>query len=152
RAAEPGLLIEDVMTMSHRMENSVAPQRLNLVLLASFAFVALVLAAVGIYGVMAQVVTQRTREIGIRMALGAQMNDVLALILKNGMKLTLIGVVIGLGGAFWLTRLMTKLLFEVTPTDASTFVIVVLILLGVALLACYLPARRAAKVDPLIAL
>jgi putative ABC transport system permease protein len=152
RAAEPEILIEDVMTMTRRMQNSIAPQRLNLVLLASFAFIALLLAAVGIYGVMAQAVTQRTQEIGVRMALGAQMKDVLALILKNGMKLALIGVVIGLGGAFWLTRLMTKLLFGVTPTDASTFVVVALILLGVAFLACYIPARRASKVDPLVAL
>jgi len=152
RAAEREILIEDVITMGRRMQNSIAPQRLNLVLLGSFAFVALLLAAVGIYGVMAQAVTQRTQEIGIRMALGAQMKDVLALILKNGMKLALIGVVIGLGGAFLLTRLMTKLLFGVTPTDPSTFVVVALILLAVAFLACYLPARRASRVDPLDAL
>jgi putative ABC transport system permease protein len=152
RAAEREILIEDVITMGRRMQNSIAPQRLNLVLLGSFAFVALLLAAVGIYGVMAQAVTQRTQEIGIRMALGAQMKDVLALILKNGMKLALIGVVIGLGGAFLLTRLMTKLLFGVTPTDPSTFVVVALILLAVAFLACYLPARRASRVDPLVAL
>jgi len=152
RAAEKEILIEDVMTMSRRMQDSVAPQRLNLVLLASFAFIALLLAAVGIYGVMAQTVAQRTQEIGIRMALGAQMKDVLALVLRNGMKLALIGVVIGLTGAFWLTRLMTKLLFGVTPTDASTFAIVAVVLLLIAFLACYIPARRASKVDPLVAL
>ena len=152
RSAEPDILIEEVMTMSRRIQDSVAPQRLNLVLLASFAFVALLLAAVGIYGVMAQAVTQRTQEIGIRMALGAQMNDVLALILKNGMKLALIGVCIGLAGAFWLTRLMSSLLFGVTATDPWTFVVVALVLLCVALFACFLPARRAAKVDPLAAL
>ena len=152
RVAEKEILIEEVLTMSRRMQNSVAPQRLNLVLLASFAFVALLLAAVGIYGVMAQTVAQRTQEIGIRMALGAQVKDVLALVLQNGMKLALIGVAIGLAGAFWLTRLMTKLLFGVTPTDVSTFAIVALVLLVIAFLACYIPARRASKVDPLVAL
>ena len=152
RGVEGEILIEDVMTMTRRMQDSVAPQRLNLVLLASFAFIALLLAAVGIYGVMAQTVTQRTQEIGIRMALGAQVKDVLGLVLRNGMKLAIIGVVIGLVGAFWLTRLMSKLLFGVTPTDLATFSIVAGVLLLVALLACYLPARRASKVDPLVAL
>jgi putative ABC transport system permease protein len=152
RQAEKEILIEEVMTMSGRLHNSVAPQRLNLVLLSSFAFIALLLAAVGIYGVMAQAVTQRTQEIGIRMALGAQVKDVVALVLRNGMALALIGVAIGLVGAFWLTRLMSKLLFSVTPTDGATFAIVAGILLVVALLACYIPARRAAKVDPLVAL
>jgi putative ABC transport system permease protein len=152
RAAEKDLLIEDVMTMTRRMQNSIAPQRLNLVLLASFAFIALLLAAVGIYGVMAESVTQRTQEIGIRMALGAQVKDVLALVLRNGMKLALIGVAIGLVGALWLTKLMSKLLFGVSPTDAATFAVVAVILLAVAFVACYIPARRASKVDPLVAL
>jgi len=152
RTAEKEILIEEVTTMSGRLQKSVAPQKLNLVLLASFAFIALLLAAVGIYGVMAQAVTQRTQEIGIRMALGAQVKDVLALVLRNGMKLALIGVAVGLVGAFWLTRLMSKLLFGVTPTDAPTFAVVALILLAIAFLACYLPARRASKVDPLEAL
>jgi len=125
---------------------------LNLVLLASFAFIALLLAAVGIYGVMAEAVTQRTQEIGIRMALGAQVKDVLALVLRNGMKLALIGVAIGLACALWLTRLMSKLLFGVSPTDTATFVVVAVILLAVAFVACYIPARRASKVDPLVAL
>jgi putative ABC transport system permease protein len=152
KQAEREILIEEVTSMSGRLRNSVAPQRLNLVLLSSFAFIALVLAAVGIYGVMAQAVTQRTQEIGIRMALGAQVKDVVTLMLRNGMTLALIGVGIGLVGAFWLTRLMRKLLFGVTPTDGATFAIVAGILLVVALLACYLPARRAAKIDPLEAL
>jgi ABC-type antimicrobial peptide transport system permease subunit len=138
--------------MSGRLDKSVAPQRLNLVLLGTFAFVALVLAAVGIYGVMAHSVAQRTQEIGIRMALGAQMKDVLTLVLRSGMTLALIGVAIGLTGAFWLTRLMTKLLFGVMPTDAVTFGSVAVVLLVVAFLACYIPARRATKVDPLVAL
>ncbi|HEY8225714.1 MAG TPA: ABC transporter permease [Pyrinomonadaceae bacterium] len=150
--AEAEILIEDVITMSHRLQASVAPQRLNLVLLASFAFVALVLAAVGIYGVMAQTVAQRTHEIGIRMALGAQMKDVLGLVLRNGMTLAAIGVAIGLTGAFWVTRLMAKLLFDVRPTDALVFASVPAVLLVVAFLACYIPARRATKVDPLVAL
>jgi putative ABC transport system permease protein len=152
RAGEKEILIEDVMTMERRLHNSVAPQRLNLVLLGSFAFMALLLAAVGIYGVMAQTVSQRTQEIGIRMALGAQVKDVLALVLRNGMKLALLGVAIGLVGAFLLTRLMTKLLFGVTPTDVPTFAAVAIVLLVIAFLACYLPARRATKVDPLVAL
>jgi putative ABC transport system permease protein len=152
RTAETEILVEDVMTMERRLQNSVAPQKLNLVLLGCFAFMALLLAAVGIYGVMAQTVTQRTQEIGIRMALGAQVKDVLTLVLRNGMKLALLGVAIGLVGAFWLTSLMTKLLFGVTPTDVSTFAVVAIVLLVIAFLACYLPARRATKVDPLVAL
>jgi putative ABC transport system permease protein len=152
RNAEPEILIEDVITMSHRLQASVAPQRLNLVLLASFAFVALVLAAVGIYGVMTQTVEQRTHEIGVRMALGAEIKDVLRLVLRNGMSLAAIGVAIGLTGAFWATRLMAKLLFGVRPTDALVFASVAATLLVVAFLACYIPARRAAKVDPLVAL
>ena len=150
--AESEILIEDVKTMTRRIQVSVAPQRLNLVLLASFALVALVLAAVGIYGVMSQMVVQRTREIGVRMALGAQRKDVLRLVVMNGLLLAVVGEAIGLVGAGWATRLMSKLLFEVTPTDTMTFASVAVILLLVAVLACYVPARRATKVDPLVAL
>jgi putative ABC transport system permease protein len=152
KGAEKEILIEEVVTMDRRLDLSVAPQRLNVVLLATFAFIALVLATAGIYGVMAHTVVQRTQEIGVRMALGAQVRDVLKMILQSGMSLALLGIAIGLAGAFGLTRLMTKLLFGVTPTDAVTFAGVATILFVVALLACYLPARRATKVDPLIAL
>jgi putative ABC transport system permease protein len=117
-----------------------------------FGVTALVLSAVGIYGVMAFAVTQRTQEIGIRMALGASAVDVLKLIVGSGMALAGIGVIVGLAGAFAITRLMASLLFGVSPTDVMTFALVSAGLLLVALLACYLPARRATKVDPLTAL
>lgn len=123
-----------------------------MLLLAIFAGVALVLAAVGIYGVMSYSVAQRTHEIGIRMALGAQTGAVLKLAVGHGLKLLLVGIVIGLGAAFLLTRLMSTLLFGVTPTDPFTFTAISLILLAVGLLASYIPARRATKVNPLAAL
>lgn len=152
KTAEKDILIEDVVTMNRRLDLSVAPQRLNMVLLATFAFIALVLATAGIYGVMAHFVSQRTPEIGLRMALGAQLHDVMKMVLRSGMWLALLGIAIGLVGAFFLTRLMSKLLFGVTPTDAVTFASVAALLFAVALLACYIPARRATKVDPAIAL
>src|SRR5437667_6050104 len=113
--------------------------------------VVMMLAMVGIYGVVDDHVTQRTQEIGIRMALGAQMRDVVSLVLKGGMALAFIGIGLGLVGAFALTRLMSSLLFGVQPTDTATFVIVSLSLCVTALIACYLPARKATKVDPLVA-
>ena len=146
------LPVSEVKTMSEVTAASFAARRFNMLLLALFAGLALMLAAIGIYGVMSYAVTQRTQEIGIRMALGARATDVLRLIIRNGLTLTLLGVVIGLAGAFALTRLLTTLLFGVKPTDTLTFVVVSALLIFVALLACYLPARRATKVDPLVAL
>lgn len=141
-----------VQTMDEVAAASFAARSFYMLLLVIFASLALVLAGVGVYGVMSYAVTQRTQEIGIRMALGAQVRDVVTLVMRSGLVLAIIGVALGLAGAFALTRLMRSLLFEVGPTDAVTFITVSVSLLVVALLACYLPARRATKVDPLIAL
>jgi len=142
----------DVRTMKEVRSISVSLYTFSSVMLGIFAGVALLLAAIGIYGVMAFNVTQRTHEIGIRMALGARAGDVLKLVVRHGMMLALIGVVVGLAGAWALTRFMEKLLVGVEPTDLLTFGVVSICLLLAALLACYLPARRATKVDPLVAL
>jgi putative ABC transport system permease protein len=144
--------VADIMTMQQRLDRSVASRRFVMVLLAGFSVLALMLAAVGIYGVMAYLIIQRTQEIGVRMALGAQKHDVLKLVVGKGMALAIVGTAIGLVASLGLTRLVRSLLFEVTPTDWLTFVIVSMVLLVVALLACYIPARRATKIDPLIAL
>ena len=141
-----------VMTLDQRVVETIAVSRSLMLLFSGFALLALVLACVGIYGIVSYAVSQRTREIGIRMALGARAVDVLRLILKNGMMLVLAGIVIGVAGALALTRFLTTLLFGVTPTDTLTFVVVSLVLIGVALIACLIPARRATKVDPLEAL
>jgi putative ABC transport system permease protein len=151
-AVDKDQAVFNVTTLEELMGESIQTRRFFMILLLVFAALALVLAAVGIYGVMSYVASQRTHEIGIRMALGAQARDVLKLIIGNGMILTLIGVALGLAGAFALTRVMAGLLFGVTATDTGTFVAVSLGLIAVALLACYLPARRATKVDPLVAL
>src|SRR6185503_17063274 len=142
----------DVKTMYEVRSSSVALYSFSSVMLGIFAGVALVLSAVGIYGVMAFAVTQRTQEIGIRMALGARTEDVLGLVVKHGMKLALIGIVLGLAGSWALTRFIEKLLVGVEATDLLTFSLVSLCLLVAAFIACYLPARRATKVDPLVAL
>ncbi|HKO44398.1 MAG TPA: ABC transporter permease [Pyrinomonadaceae bacterium] len=144
--------VYSVATLDELLGESIVVRRFLMFLLMVFAGIALILAAIGIYGVMSFVVTQRTREIGIRMALGAQTRDVLAMVLKNGMALAVIGVAVGLVAAFALTRLLRSLLFGVTATDAATFALVPLGVVAVVLLACYLPARRASKVNPLIAL
>jgi putative ABC transport system permease protein len=152
RAVDKGSPIFNVRTMNEVLATSVAPRRAPMLVLSAFAAVALLLAMIGIYGVTAYYVTQRTQEIGIRMALGAQMSDVLKLVLKGGMMLAVLGVATGLLGAVGLTRWMTSLLFGVRPTDWLTLVAVSVGVLVTALLACYLPARRATKVDPLVAL
>jgi putative ABC transport system permease protein len=144
--------IYDIKTLTQLRAESIAPQRLNLLLMGLFAALALALAIVGIYGVMSYAVTQRTREIGLRLALGAQRRDVMKLVVGQAMKLALLGVLVGLLGAAAVTRLMTKLLFDVSATDRATFAVIALLLTVVALLACWIPARRAAKVDPMIAL
>jgi putative ABC transport system permease protein len=142
----------DVRTMKEVRGISLALHTFSSVMLSIFAAVALLLAAVGIYGVMSFNVTQRTHEIGIRMALGARATDVLKLMVGNGMLMAVVGVLIGLAGAYGITRVLASLLFGVSPTDLWTFGIVTFVLLTVALLACYIPARRATRVDPLIAL
>ena len=144
--------VYNVATLEEWQSNSIVLRSFFMLLLTTFAVLALLLAVVGIYGVMSFVVSQRTQEIGIRMALGAGGGDVLKLILRNGLALTAGGVVIGLAAAFVLTRLLAVLLFGVQPTDALTFATVSLAIVTAALVACYLPARRAAKVDPLVAL
>jgi putative ABC transport system permease protein len=149
---DKNLPLPRAQAMENILAASIGARRFNTVLLGVFAGLATILAAVGIYGMISYSVAQRTREIGIRMALGARRVDVIKLVLRNGMILALSGVAIGLAGAFALTRLMTTLLFGVTPTDAVTYAIVSASLLAVALLACYIPARRAARVDPLVAL
>jgi ABC-type antimicrobial peptide transport system permease subunit len=138
--------------MDDLMTRSVASQRFYMLLLGLFAVLGLVLAAVGIYGVMSYAVAERTNELGIRLALGASTGDVLRLILKNGLLLAGLGLGIGLVGALGLTRVMKGFLFGVSATDPLTFASIALLLLVVAGLACFLPARRATKVDPLVAL
>jgi putative ABC transport system permease protein len=151
-SVEKDLPIFSIQSMDQRLGSSLATRRLTLVLLAGFAALALLLAAVGIYGVISYSVRQRMHELGIRMALGAQTGDVMKLILMQGLKLSLTGVAIGLTAAFSLTRWMKSLLFEVRPTDPMTFGVIALLLIAVSLLACWIPARRAAKADPMVAL
>jgi len=141
-----------VTTMDQLVSNSLKARRFNLALLGAFAGLALILALTGVYGVMSFVTRQRTHEIGVRVALGAKTRDIAALVLKHGFILAIIGTLIGAIAAFALTRLMSALLFGVTATDPATFALVVVLLPAVALLACYLPARRAMKIDPLVAL
>ena len=152
RAVDKGIAVFNTRTMNDVLATSVAPRRTPMLLLSIFAAVALLLAMMGIYGVTSYYVTQRTQEIGIRMALGAQMSDVLKLVLGNGLMLVVAGIGVGLVGAFAVTRLITSLLFGVKPTDVVTFVVVSLCLMVTALVATYIPARRATKVDPVEAL
>jgi predicted permease len=151
-AMDKNLPVFAVKTMSEQIADTIWQQRMAAGLIGLFGLLALVLAAIGIYGVMAHSVAERTREIGIRMALGAQAGEVLRLVFKQGLRLALAGVVIGLAAAFALTRVMASLLYGVSATDPMTFIIAAVILTGVALVACFVPARRATKVDPMIAL
>ena len=152
RLQDRDIPVSQVGTMDQVLSTSVAQQRFTMLLMGFFAALALILALVGIYAVMSWMVTQRSHEIGIRLALGARMNDVLQLMLKMGLTLTLTGIAIGLAAAWGLTRFMSSLLFGVTATDALTFAVVPLLLILIAFVACYVPARRATKVDPLVAL
>ena len=152
RSIDTGVPIAAVASMESLLEQSLGPRRFNLYLLGAFAAVSLALAAIGLFGVMAYLVSQRTREIGVRLALGATRGEVFRLILGRGLALAAIGAVGGVGAALWLTRAMETLLFSVSRTDPVTFIAVPLTLIAVALLACYIPARRAMQVDPVVAL
>ncbi|MFY9611385.1 MAG: ABC transporter permease [Blastocatellia bacterium] len=152
RAIDGELPVHHIHTLAQLRAQSSAPRRFLMLLLTSFGGVALLLAAVGIYGVISYGVSRRTHEIGIRLALGAQVTDVLKLVFRQGLTLILIGIGTGLAGAWALTRVMSSLLFDVTATDPATFVAISVLLAAVATLACYVPARRATKVDPMVAL
>jgi predicted permease len=152
RAVDADVPIYDLQTMESAVSESVAQPRFYMLLLTAFAAIALLLAALGIYGVVSYSVSQRTRELGIRIALGATQDRVVRLVLGQGVALTVAGVVVGLIGAFWLVHLLAALLYGVVATDTLTFAAVGVVLLGVALVASYLPARRAARVDPVIAM
>jgi putative ABC transport system permease protein len=152
QAIDADMPISQVATMESLLAGSVAERRLYMLLLGTFAAIALLLAAVGIYGVVAYSVAQRTREIGIRMALGAQSRDVLRMVIGRGMLMVLIGIALGSGAALVMTRLAASLLYEVSATDPATFILMALGLATVSLLACYVPARRATRVDPMVAL
>jgi putative ABC transport system permease protein len=152
REANPAQSFLSIATLDQLAERTISQRRFNLLLLGAFAAMALTLAGIGLYGLLSYSTTQRTHEIGVRMALGAQANDALRLVIGQGLRLVLIGVAVGLMGALTLTRLMRSLLFEISATDPLTFAVVTLLLAGVAILACWIPARRATKVDPVIAL
>jgi putative ABC transport system permease protein len=144
--------ITAIQTVDQHWERQFQEPRFTLLLLGVFGGTALILAAVGIYGVMAYLVKMRTHEIGVRMALGAHRKDVMWMVLRHGLTLTFIGVAFGIGGALWLTRFIAGVLFGVEPTDPATFAAVALTMIGVAMLACLIPGRRATNVDPAVAL
>jgi putative ABC transport system permease protein len=152
RSLDPDQTVPNSDTLENLISRSIMPQRFNLVLLGVFAAIGLLLTLVGVYGVMSYHVTENTRDIGIRVALGAQRRDILKLVVGQGLALALIGVVVGTAGALGLTRLMDSMLFGVTATDPLTFGVVASLFGVVALLACWIPARRATKVDPMVAL
>jgi ABC-type antimicrobial peptide transport system permease subunit len=151
-ALNPQVTLEPPLTLEDAVKNSIAAARMASTLTSLFGLTALMLAGIGLYGVMSYAVSRRTREIGIRMALGAERSEVLRLVIKQGLLLTGIGIALGLLAAVMLTRLLRSLLYEVGTTDPLTFGFVALLLAAVALLACYIPAQRATKVDPLVAL
>ena len=151
-ALDPELPVADVSTMDGKISASLAPRRLTMVLLGTFAVLALLLASIGLYGVMALSVTQRTRELGIRLALGAQRAAVLGLVMRQGATLVGVGLGIGLTAALITGRLLSSFLYEAGGSDPSTLGAVAAVLAGAAMLACWLPARRATKVDPMVAL
>jgi putative ABC transport system permease protein len=152
RAVDPDQPISNVQTMAEVLGTETSQRRLGMILLTAFAVLALLLASLGIYGVLAYFVAQHRNEIGVRLALGATPANILLFVLQKGMKLTLLGVAIGLAASFALTRLMTSLLFGVNAVDPLTFAAVPVLLAAVAFLACWIPARRAARVDPVVAL
>ena len=151
-AVNKDLPFASIATIDELVSRSLGERRFNLLLLGSFAIIALTLASIGIYGLMSFSISRRTHEFGVRMALGAQTRDVITLVLREGMVLTMIGVALGLVASIALTRLLSSLLFGVTATDPATFAVVSLVLAGVALAACLVPARRATRVDPMVAL
>ena len=151
-AMDPLLPVADVRTMDSYVSEAMAPTRFALILISIFSIIAIALASVGLYGVLSYVVRQRTAEIGVRMAFGAEAGSILKLIMRQGMTLTIAGLVAGLIGAFWLTRFMASLLVGIAPTDPMTFVGISAVFLAVAAMACLIPARRATLVDPVVAL
>ncbi len=151
-AINPDVPVYNVATMEQRVQDSMARQRFAMTMLGGFACFAMILATIGIYGVMSFLVTQGTADIAIRMALGARRASILSLVFQQGMRLALVGIIVGLVGALGLTRMMSSLLFGVTPTDPFTFFSVLALLLFVALSACFFPAGRAMRVDPMVAL
>jgi putative ABC transport system permease protein len=152
RAIDKDQSVSNIHTMEELLANSVGPRRFNLLLLGLFALLGLTLGTVGIYGVISYAVSRRTHEIGIRIALGAQTTDVLQMVIWRGMGVAIAGVAVGLAAALALTRVMKNLLFNVSATDPATFALIALLLVSVALIAIYIPARRATKVDPIQAL
>ncbi|MGC1604553.1 MAG: FtsX-like permease family protein, partial [Candidatus Acidiferrum sp.] len=151
-AIDPEIALDDLKTMDAAIDKSLAPQRFNLVLVALFAVLAIFLAAVGVYGVLSYSISQRTREIGVRIALGAQRGRVLRMAVGEGMKLAILGTAVGMAGGFVLTRLIASLLFGITARDPFTFAAVGVLVAIVSFAACYIPARRAMRVDPIVAL
>ena len=152
RSIDANVPVIDTQTVEQMLYASLGSRRFNMFLLGNFAAVALLLSSVGLFGVMAYLVSQRTREIGIRLALGAHPRDIFRLVIGRGMLLAVIGAAVGLVAAFGLARYLETLLFQIKPHDGLAFTAATVLLLGVTLLACWLPARRATKVDPLVAL